>query len=163
ALGMLHGDNDGPGLYLPLMFDRFRAAGPLGGRCYVRVPADSVRRDDELIRLVVEFYDATGQKVAEVGQFVAKRIRAAGALDVRGAAPVATAPVLLPPASVPVSVDVARVVREMVGARLGVSADAVDVGLGYYELGLGSADLLALVSELEGRLSVELSPTVMFE
>ncbi|MCF2435365.1 polyketide synthase dehydratase domain-containing protein [Streptomyces thinghirensis] len=33
ALGMLHGDNDGPGLYLPLMFDRFRAAGPLGGRC----------------------------------------------------------------------------------------------------------------------------------
>ncbi|WP_268747619.1 SDR family NAD(P)-dependent oxidoreductase [Streptomyces toyocaensis] len=53
--------------------------------------------------------------------------------------------------------------RELVGARLGVAADAVDVGSGYYELGLGSADLLALVRELEERLSVELSPTVMFE
>ncbi|WP_328877600.1 SDR family NAD(P)-dependent oxidoreductase [Streptomyces sp. NBC_00299] len=162
ALGMLHGDNDGPGLYLPLMFDRFRAAGPLGGRCYVRVPADSVRRDDELIRLVVEFYDETGRKVAEVGQFVAKRIRAAGALDVRGDAPAAPVAVLAP-AAVPVVDSVSAVVRELVGSRLGVSADAVDVGLGYYELGLGSADLLSLVSALEERLSVELSPTVMFE
>ncbi|MFG2630359.1 SDR family NAD(P)-dependent oxidoreductase [Streptomyces sp. NPDC048473] len=164
ALGMLHGDNDGPGLYLPLMFDRFRAAGPLGGRCYVRVPADSVRRDDELIRLVVEFYDEAGQKAAEVGQFVAKRIRAAGALDVRGGAPAAPAAVL-GPAAAPVvdSLPVSAVLRELVGSRLGVSVDAVDVRLGYYELGLGSADLLALVGELEGRLSVELSPTVMFE
>ncbi|WP_238697480.1 SDR family NAD(P)-dependent oxidoreductase, partial [Streptomyces sp. E2N166] len=169
ALGMLHGDNDGPGLYLPLMFDRFRAAGPLGGRCYVRVPADSVRRDDELIRLVVEFYDEAGRKVAEVGQFVAKRIRAAGALDVRGDAPApqtAAAPAPTPaltPAPVVESLSVSAVLRELVGSRLGVPVDAVDVGLGYYELGLGSADLLALVGELEGRLSVELSPTVMFE
>ncbi|MFJ9833562.1 SDR family NAD(P)-dependent oxidoreductase [Streptomyces sp. NPDC101169] len=180
ALGMLHGDNDGPGLYLPLMFDRFRAAGPLGGRCYVRVPADSVRRDDELIRLVVEFYDHTGQKVAEVGEFVAKRIRAADALDVRGdapaAPPAAVAPTPTPtptpapapaPAPAPDPVADARpvsaVLRELVGARLGVPVDAVDVGLGYYELGLGSADLLSLVAELEECLSVELSPTVMFE
>ncbi|MBQ1098887.1 SDR family NAD(P)-dependent oxidoreductase [Streptomyces sp. b94] len=165
ALGMLHGDNDGPGLYLPLMFDRFRAAGPLGGRCYVRVPADSVRRDDELIRLVVEFYDETGQKVAEVGQFVAKRIRTAGALDVRGDAPAPQAAVPAPAPAAPVveSVSVLAVLRELVGSRLGVPVDAVDVGLGYYELGLESADLLALVGELEGRLSVELSPTVMFE
>ncbi|WP_037928819.1 phosphopantetheine-binding protein, partial [Streptomyces toyocaensis] len=164
ALGMLHGDNDGPGLYLPLMFDRFRAAGPLGGRCYVRVPAESVRRDDELIRLVVEFYDETGQKVAEVGEFVAKRIRAAAALDVREdtspARPAALTPAVVPVADSP---SAAAVLRELVGARLGVAADAVDVGSGYYELGLGSADLLALVRELEERLSVELSPTVMFE
>ncbi|EHN74830.1 non-ribosomal peptide synthetase/polyketide synthase Ta1, partial [Streptomyces coelicoflavus ZG0656] len=59
--------------------------------------------------------------------------------------------------------SVAAVLRELVGSRLGVPVDSVDAGLGYYELGLGSADLLALVGELEGRLSVELSPTVMFE
>ncbi|MEU5165867.1 polyketide synthase dehydratase domain-containing protein, partial [Streptomyces mutomycini] len=124
ALGMLHGDNDGPGLYLPLMFDRFRAAGPLGGRCYVRVPADSVRRDDELIRLVVEFYDEAGQKVAEVGQFVAKRIRAVGALDVRGGTPAASSPV--PASAAAPVVDspvVSAVLRELVGSRLGMSAD----------------------------------------
>ncbi len=38
ALGMLHGDNDGPGLYLPLMFDRFRAAGPRPGARGLRPP-----------------------------------------------------------------------------------------------------------------------------
>ncbi|MFF0893728.1 SDR family NAD(P)-dependent oxidoreductase [Streptomyces sp. NPDC003278] len=166
ALGMLHGDNDGPGLYLPLMFERFRAAGPLGGRCYVRVPADSVRRDEELIRMVVEFYDAGGAKVAEVGRFVAKRIHAAASLDVRGDAPapaVAPAPVVPSAGSPGAGVGVVDVVRGAVAARLGVAADGVDVGSGYYELGLASADLLSLVAELEERLSVELSPTVMFE
>ncbi|MFE5401375.1 SDR family NAD(P)-dependent oxidoreductase [Streptomyces sp. NPDC056580] len=165
ALGMLHGDNDGPGLYLPLMFERFRAAGPLGGRCYVRVPADSVRRDEELIRLVVEFYDAEGAKVAEVGRFVAKRIRAAASLDVRGDAPAPAGPApAVPSAASPGGgAGVVDVVRGAVAARLGVAADGVDVGSGYYELGLASADLLSLVAELEERLSVELSPTVMFE
>ncbi|WP_328877602.1 HAD-IIIC family phosphatase [Streptomyces sp. NBC_00299] len=164
AIGMLYGDNDGPGLYLPLMFERFRATGPLGSRCYVRVPADSVRRDEELIRLSVEFYDTTGAKVAEVGQFVAKRVRAAASLDVRGDAstlpePAPAAPVM----AASVGGGLVEVVRGLVAARLEVAADQVDAGLGYYELGLASADLLSLVSALEERLSVELSPTVMFE
>ncbi|MEU1463181.1 SDR family NAD(P)-dependent oxidoreductase [Streptomyces sp. NPDC005727] len=163
ALGMLHGDNDGPGLYLPLMFEQFRAAGSLGSRCYVRVPADSVRRDDELIRLVVEFYDAEGVKVAEVGRFIAKRIRAAASLDVRGDAPAPAGPLPAAPAAAAAPGGLVDVVRGAVAARLGVAADSVDVGSGYYELGLASADLLSLVAELEERLSVELSPTVMFE
>ncbi|MGQ4416337.1 SDR family NAD(P)-dependent oxidoreductase, partial [Streptomyces sp. SAS_269] len=163
ALGMLHGDNDGPGLYLPLMFEQFRAAGSLGGRCYVRVPADSVRRDEELIRLVVEFYDAEGVKVAEVGRFVAKRIRAAASLDVRGDAPAPAGPLPAAPAVAASPGGLVDVVRGAVAARLGVAVDGVDVGSGYYELGLASADLLSLVAELEERLSVELSPTVMFE
>ncbi|MGP4089512.1 SDR family NAD(P)-dependent oxidoreductase, partial [Streptomyces sp. KR55] len=165
AIGMLYGDNDGPGLYLPLMFERFRATGPLGSRCYVRVPADSVRRDEELIRLSVEFYDATGAKVAEVGQFVAKRVRAAASLDVRGGdASTLPAPAPAAPAvAASVGGGLVEVVRGLVAARLEVAADQVDVGLGYYELGLASADLLSLVAALEERLSVELSPTVMFE
>ncbi|MGQ4420608.1 phosphopantetheine-binding protein, partial [Streptomyces sp. SAS_269] len=165
AIGMLYGDNDGPGLYLPLMFERFRATGPLGSRCYVRVRADSVRRDEELIRLSVEFYDATGAKVAEVGQFVAKRVRAAASLDVSGDASTLPAPATAAPVVVAVSAGggLAEVVRGLVAARLEMAADQVDVDLGYYELGLASADLLSLVRALEERLSVELSPTVMFE
>ncbi|MFF0838308.1 SDR family NAD(P)-dependent oxidoreductase, partial [Streptomyces sp. NPDC003344] len=168
AIGMLYGDNDGPGLYLPLMFERFRATGPLGSRCYVRVRADSVRRDEELIRLGVEFYDATGAKVAEVGQFVAKRVRAASSLDVSGdastlPAPAPAAPVVAGAAAASVGGSLVEVVQGLVAARLEVAANQVDVGLGYYELGLASADLLSLVTALEERLSVELSPTVMFE
>ncbi|MFI5982192.1 SDR family NAD(P)-dependent oxidoreductase [Streptomyces sp. NPDC051555] len=186
AIGMLHGDDDGPGLYLPLMFEEFRATGPLGKRVFVRVPAESVRRDEELIRLVVEFYDETGHKVAEVGRFVAKRVRAQSSLDVREtpapepvSAPVAVAlpesvsvPVPVPvPAPVVVAEavrvggggDFVSVLRDLVAVPLGRVAADVEVDLGYYDLGLASADLLALVAELEDRLGVPLSPTVMFE
>ncbi|MFJ9773643.1 SDR family NAD(P)-dependent oxidoreductase [Kitasatospora sp. NPDC101157] len=175
AIGMLHDGNDGQGLYLPLMFEGFRAAGALGKRCYVRVPVDSVQRDDELIRLSVEFYDENGGKVAEVGRFVAKRIRAEDALDIRDEAapvPVPALPGTGPSGSAaeeapaPVGAgagDLQGVVQELVAARLGVTSDQVDADLGYYELGLASADLLSLVTDLERRLSVELSPTVMFE
>ncbi|WP_327070796.1 SDR family NAD(P)-dependent oxidoreductase [Kitasatospora sp. NBC_01302] len=161
---MLHQGPAGPELYLPLVFESFRAAAPLGRRCFVRVPVDSVRRDDELIRLAVEFYDAEGQKVAEVSQFVAKRVRAAAALDVRGdAAPAPAVPVPAVPVVVSGGRDVVGLVRELVAARLGEPVSGVDVGSGYYELGLGSADLLSVVADLEGRLGLSLSPTVMFE
>ncbi|MGW1587911.1 HAD-IIIC family phosphatase [Streptomyces sp. NPDC002386] len=162
AIGMLYGDDNGPGLYLPLMFERFRATGSLGSRCYVRVRADSVRRDEELIRLGVEFYDATGAKVAEMGQFVAKRVRAEASLDVDATTLPTPAP-SVPDVAASGEDGLVQVVRELVAARLEVAPDQVDAGLGYYELGLASADLLSLVTALEERLSVELSPTVMFE
>ncbi|MFD8381149.1 SDR family NAD(P)-dependent oxidoreductase [Streptomyces sp. NPDC059679] len=171
GIGMLHAGNDGQGLYLPLLFESFRAQGVLGKRCFVRVPAESVRRDDELIRMRVEFYDTTGMKVADIGQFVAKCVRAATNLDVRGepapgAAPAAVGAFAAAEAgAVPVAAgrDLVGVVRDLVAARLEVPSVRVDVGVGYYELGLASADLLSLVADLEDRLSVSLSPTVMFE
>ncbi|MFJ7205981.1 polyketide synthase dehydratase domain-containing protein, partial [Streptomyces sp. NPDC098789] len=152
AIGMLHGDDDGPGLYLPLMFEEFRASGPLGKRVFVRVPAESVRRDEELIRLVVEFYDETGRKVAEVGRFVAKRVRAQSSLDVREAQapePVSAPVAVAAPASVPAAAgpaadvvadavrvggggDFVSVLRELVAVPLGRAAADVEVDLGYY-------------------------------
>lgn len=81
---MLHTGEAAGGLYLPLILESFRAAAPLGKRCFVRAPADSMRRDDELISLAVEFYNESGTKVAEIGRLSAKRVRAVTALDVRG-------------------------------------------------------------------------------
>ncbi|MGW7276269.1 SDR family NAD(P)-dependent oxidoreductase [Streptomyces sp. NPDC054864] len=168
---MLHEGQAADGLYLPLVLESFRAAGPLGKRCFVRVPADSMHRDDELIRLAVEFYSETGEKVAEIGRLTAKRVRAVTTLDVRGeAAPATTAPTGAHTAGPPVlptghgaGQDVAVVMRELIGARLGLPAGQVDVHRSFYELGLASADLVSLVPDLEDRLSRELSPTVMFE
>ncbi|WP_051847003.1 SDR family NAD(P)-dependent oxidoreductase [Streptomyces sp. NRRL F-5053] len=176
ATGLLHeGGDDGPGMYLPLAFESFRAAASLGSRCYVRVPVDSVHRDDELIRMRVEFYDRSGARVAEIGRFVAKRVPAATALDVRespsapGAAhtpdgsgtPAAAPRAAAGSAAAPAEVE--DIVRELVAARLGRPAAEVDVRGGYYELGLASVDLMTLVSALEDRLSCQLSPTVVFE
>ncbi|WP_346172507.1 SDR family NAD(P)-dependent oxidoreductase [Streptomyces cuspidosporus] len=183
ATGLLHEGDDGPGMYLPLAFEAFRTTASLGTRCYVRVPAASVRRDDELIRLTVEFYDQTGAKVAEVGRFVAKRVPAASALDVREPRPAPeapeaseaskapAAPAVSPapsaaearPAPATAPGDLVAVVRDLVAARLGRPAGQVDIRAGYYELGLASADLMTLVTELEDRLSCQLSPTIVFE
>ncbi|KJK55118.1 peptide synthetase, partial [Saccharothrix sp. ST-888] len=171
GLHMLHEGTGSEQLYLPLVFESFRAAGPLGRRCYVRVPAESARRDDELMRLSVEFYDETGLKVAEVGRLTAKRVRAVSALDVRAeSAPEAATAGAAPKPAVGPSVaaaaagqDVLGILRELVAARLAVPAAQVDVDGGFYELGLGSADLVSIVPELEDRLLLSLSPTIMFE
>ncbi|MEU0807603.1 SDR family NAD(P)-dependent oxidoreductase [Streptomyces sp. NPDC005970] len=172
---MLYEGEPSEGLYLPLVFESFRAVAPLGRRCFARVPATSPRRDDELIRLAVEFYDANGAKAAEVGRLVAKRVRAVSDLDVRGG-PASTGP--SPDAASPAPAvagsgagpgpatggrDVVAVLRELVAARLEVPTAHVDVEGGFYELGLASADMVSLVPDLEDRLSLSLSPTIMFE
>ncbi|MFE5581702.1 amino acid adenylation domain-containing protein [Kitasatospora sp. NPDC056531] len=174
---MLHegsGGDPGEALYLPLVFESFRATAPLGRHCFVRVSADSTSRDDELIRLAAEFYDARGVKIAEVGRLAAKRVRSVAALDVRGEpAPhaAATRAAISPSGSrdaaggknAAVGQDVVAVLRELVAARLGVSPAEVGSHTGYYQLGLSSASLVALVGELEDRFAIELSPTVVFE
>jgi polyketide synthase PksL len=171
AIGMLHKAGDGPGLYLPLMFESFRAAAPLGKRCFVRVPVDSVQRDEELVRLKVEFYDEAGVQVAEIGQFVGKRVRVATSLDVREEPASADAPAVLEPRSsaevgtTPAAANgsLVAILRDLVAARLKQPSTEVGLDTGYYELGLASADLLSVVTELEDRLSLSLSPTIMFE
>lgn len=176
ATGLLHeGGDDGTGMYLPLAFESFRAVATLGSRCYVRVPAHSVHRDDELIRMRVEFYDRSGARVAEVGKFVAKRVPTSTALDVRESSPPPLSMKAVDGSGAPVAghrtaidsaavhSDVEDIVREVVAARLDRPAAEIDGRRGYYELGLASVDLMALVSELEDRLSCQLSPTVVFE
>ncbi|MEU4800289.1 SDR family NAD(P)-dependent oxidoreductase [Streptomyces sp. NPDC023327] len=172
---MLHEGESAEGLYLPLVLESFRAAAPLGTSCFVRVPADSMRRDDELIRLAVEFYDESGLKVAEIGRLAAKRVRSVTALDVRdepAAAAFGDPGTAVPPVTVPSGApepapaagrDIGTVLRELVGERLGVPTARVSVDGSFYELGLTSADLVSLVPELEDRLARPLSPTVMFE
>lgn len=166
---MLHegsGGDPGEALYLPLVFESFRAIAPLGRRCFVRVSADSTSRDEELIRLAAEFYDASGAKIAQVGRLAAKRVRSVAALDVRGEpAPQATAPQATAPQARNTAAgrDVVAVLRELVAARLGAPPAEVGSHTGFYQLGLSSVTLVGLVGELEERFAIELSPTVVFE
>ncbi|WP_412080891.1 SDR family NAD(P)-dependent oxidoreductase [Streptomyces sp. MCL20-2] len=168
---MLYEGSEGEGLYLPLVFESFRAAAPLGDRCYVRVPAASTQRDDELMRLSVEFYDAEGLKIAEVGRLVAKRVRDVSALDARNEFSTGHPNAALPgrptpgPTADPADTgpDVSGLLRTLIAERLKVPETKVDVECGFYELGLVSVDLVSLVPALEDRLSLSLSPTIMFE
>jgi polyketide synthase PksL len=161
GIHVLAEQHQGDDLYLPLVFESFRAIAPLGPRCFVRVPAASARRDDELFRLAVEFYDETGRQIAEIGQLVAKRVRAVESLDVRGG-PAPAAVTTAPPAAT-AGQDPLSALRELVAARLELPGSQVDVHGSFYELGLSSAQLVSLVPELENRLTLSLSPTVVFE
>ncbi|QWF85161.1 hypothetical protein HUW46_08615 [Amycolatopsis sp. CA-230715] len=166
GMHVLDEERQGDELYLPLVFETFRATAPLGQRCFVRVPTASARRDDELFRLAVEFYDESGVQIAEIGQLVAKRVRAAESLDVRGEpAPAGVTTVPAGPAhpAAGQSQDARSALRELVAARLDLPSSQVDVDCGFYELGLTSAQLVSLVPELENRLDRSLSPTIVFE
>ncbi|MFJ8472830.1 amino acid adenylation domain-containing protein [Kitasatospora sp. NPDC094011] len=165
ASGAASGEEDAQGFYLPLAFESFRATGPLGDRCSVRIPAESVHRTDELIRMSLEFHDATGRLVAELGGYVAKRVRT-------GAGPAAAAEAAAEPtahragakgAVGTTRAELQELLRELVAARLGVPPAEVGANSGYYQLGLASAALVGLVTEIEDRISVPLSPTVVFE
>ncbi len=63
----------------------------------------------------------------------------------------------------PVSRLPPELVAELVGARLALPPGRVDTAAGFYDLGLASADLVSMVPELEERLALSLSPTVVFE
>ncbi|MFC0039499.1 non-ribosomal peptide synthetase [Actinomadura rayongensis] len=162
AAGMLYDGADEPGgLYLPLAFESFRATAPLGDRCYVEVPADAVHRDDELIRMPLTFFDAEGRPVARLDRFVAKRVRAGSALRTRSAP--APAPAVPAPATDADDTDLVELLRGLVASRIGTRPADVSAHVGYYQLGLASADLVGVVAALEDRLSLALSPTVIFE
>lgn len=170
GIHVLHEGHQGDELHLPLVFESFRAIAPLGRNCFVRVPAASALRDDELFGLAVEFYDETGAPIAEIGQLVAERVRAVESLDVRGGsapAGAAAAPVADPMGAgtgqATAGRDAMSVLRELTAVRLELSASHVDVHGSFYQLVLTSAQLDSLVVELANRLGLSLSPTIVFE
>lgn len=172
------------GPFIPISIDRFQAAGMLGRRCFIWVPArpepepagGDLGRDPEILLL-----SERGETLARFGHLTFKRIRTSDALA-RASAPPRTrsAPAHLPvseknaPAAradtaapvAPVADPLAAIARElqgMVGATLGIDAAAVDPSAGFYDLGLESTDLLALARQLEARIGQVLYPTLLFE
>ncbi|MES2939420.1 MAG: amino acid adenylation domain-containing protein [Pseudomonadota bacterium] len=139
-------------LLLPLMYASFRASGLLVQRCIARCSFNATRREGELRHLDMDFFDATGHKVAELKDFVGKRVREAVAPAAKPTA-----------ASALTSVDVGQAVRSLIAERLGRQAAQIEDDLGYYEMGLKSVQLLELASALETRLGVPLPPTLLFE
>jgi polyketide synthase PksN len=59
--------------------------------------------------------------------------------------------------------DAQEFLRKLIAQRLDAPLESIDVSVGYYELGLTSVHLLELVGDMERRLGVTLSPTLLFE
>ncbi|MGR4041866.1 beta-ketoacyl synthase N-terminal-like domain-containing protein [Pseudomonas sp. 910_21] len=166
ALELRSGEQGAPaeGLYLPLLFQGFSAVAPITGQCRVRIKADSVSVHQELVVFTLELFADSGEKVAQIERFTAKRVRAERGLHQPTLASPRPARVACDPAPIDASEHPVMLgLRRLIADKLGTSAAQVALDKGYYELGLDSADLLDLVANASQALGLELSPTLLFE
>ncbi|PXX69497.1 Phosphopantetheine attachment site [Pseudomonas sp. LAMO17WK12:I10] len=167
ALELRNGEQSAPppSLYLPLLFQGFSAVAPITGQCRVRIKADSVSVQGELVVFTLEFFADSGEKIAQIERFTAKRVRAEQGLHqppIAPPVPTRQAPPPTAPAGGSEHPLVLRL-RRLIADKLGTGVSQVALDKGYYELGLDSADLLDLVTHASQALGLELSPTLLFE
>jgi acyl transferase domain-containing protein/acyl carrier protein len=147
-------------LFLPFHLASFRSTAALQQRCFARIRRASVRVKAELLYLTVEFFDASRRKVGELRDVAGKLVRP-GALQAASERPAWTATMPAPP-PVPTT-GALEMLRRRVAAHIGGSAEAINVDVGFYELGLDSFKLVDLVNEIAADLATKLPPTLPFE
>lgn len=155
-------------LYLPLVYDSFRASQCFSDMCFVRVMKDTVQRSGELLSMDLAFFNQAGTKIAELNHFAVKLVRDAGFIDPERLAETRPRPAesraqVSAEGHFPARNDAEQAVMEAVASVLGGAADDIDPALDFYDMGLNSSGLLHVVSALEERLSSQLSPTLLFE
>jgi acyl transferase domain-containing protein/acyl carrier protein len=160
-------------LFLPLYYEAFRATAPLQTGCIARIKRSSLRQRNDLRYISVEFFDEAGNKVAELTDLAAKLVRDPALIN--GDLVAKSAP------AKPISMSRERqsehaasaasanggnaqcLVQQLLAQQLDISPDAIDVEVGYYELGLSSQGLLQLVKTISDQIGVALPPTLLFE
>lgn len=155
-------------LFLPLVFNSFRACECFTDMCFVRVTKDTVNRNGELLSMDLTFFNQSGVKIAELNHLAVKLVRDAGFIDPErlpetGTAPAESRGQASAAGHLPARNGAEQAVKEAIASVLGGAADDIDPALDFYDMGLNSSGLLHVVSALEERLSSQLSPTLLFE
>ncbi|PSL48190.1 phosphopantetheine binding protein [Chitinophaga niastensis] len=150
-------------LFLPLFYESFQASALLQDQCYVRILTSTVQRKEELITFTLEFFNVSGQKVAELKNFSSKLVRGTGLMENNVVPYPVAETVATPVTGIDALTGAEALVRRLLAVHLKKPAMRIDVHAGYYEMGLDSAGLLELVQSIEKELKVILSPTLLFE
>ena len=163
-------------LYLPLFYESFCASALVQTHCYTRVQRASVRLEKELIYLTLEFFDASGQKVAELKNFASKLVRSAELIHPERAATTqpqretlstsSSASMPVPSSAIEGTATYSTIedfLRQMLAQWLNVPKEQIEPGVGYYQMGLDSRGLLEVVKAVESKIGVSLSPILLFE
>ncbi|MCX2729176.1 SDR family NAD(P)-dependent oxidoreductase [Saccharopolyspora sp. NFXS83] len=172
---------------IPLHIESFRAWGPLGDRCLVDLRVIPARGDD-VFRADLALHRPDGRQAALFTGLSLKRVRTRASItrlaslaesgtarsEAEGASP--ALPEIAGPGDAPLTssdepvraagADLAAVRREVAAVVRDVAEDPeldVDPERGFYDLGLESAQLLALVRAMEARWHIDLYPTLLFE
>ena len=160
------------GLSLPLFVRSFRATALIQNHCFVRARLQSVQHKGDVRYMTIEFFDASGHKVAEVVEMASKLVRDPGQFDpARVLQPLQQAPAPAQPfassrqegARAARAFELEHSLRQLVARRLHRRTSEISLHMGYYEMGLDSSALLELVRSIEEMIGAELTPTLLFE
>jgi acyl transferase domain-containing protein/thioesterase domain-containing protein len=159
-------------LFLPFFYGSFRASALFQKNCITRIQASSIQRKKELVYQTMEFFDESGQKVAQLKNYANKLVRSSDLINPnRGENTkiiTETRPnsrtVKKPKALVTgTSTETEFFLRQLLAERLKKPAEQIETQIGYYEMGLDSPGLLEVVKAIETRTKATLPPTLMFE
>jgi phthiocerol/phenolphthiocerol synthesis type-I polyketide synthase A len=169
--------NASAGLALPLLCRSFYASELIQRHCIIRARMELVNQKRDVRYMTIEFFTASGKKVAEIEGLASKLVREPGLID-----PARTQTSVLRPIGQSLftpgefagtrrseakhyigAYEIETSLRELVSQRLKRPIGETDRHRGYYEMGLDSLALLELVHALESLLGVDLSPTLLFE
>ncbi|WP_329213072.1 SDR family NAD(P)-dependent oxidoreductase [Streptomyces sp. NBC_01485] len=151
--------------FIPMFIERFRAFGPLHGAFHVYVPRpEELAPSGELFHSSFSLHDEQGRPVAEVGRLTCKRIRRPEAIRDLLEEPAEPArEERSAPAGPTAAESHATWLRTRIGRLLERAPQDIDTGLGFYDMGLASADMLLVSQELEEVVRASLYPTLLFE
>uniref|UniRef100_UPI003BEF0529 SDR family NAD(P)-dependent oxidoreductase n=1 Tax=Burkholderia arboris TaxID=488730 RepID=UPI003BEF0529 len=156
--------------FIPVSIERVRLVAPLTEQFFLHAPGTEVlAATGDVISNDYDLYDLDGRHCASFRRLTCKRIRQPELITrllrprppQTGDARSVDAPA---PAAEPARAEsYAALLRIWIGTMLSVEPDSVATHVGFYELGLGSRDLLALAARLEQVVGNEIYPTLLFE
>lgn len=146
-------------LFLPLFYKSFRASSLLNNQCITRVKNSSLQRKKELLYQIIEFFDLSGKKVAELKNLANKLVREVKLINLNKKETIINGSILTDK-----TLSTADLfLRQLLARKLGKTADQIETQVGYYEMGLDSPRLLEIVTDIETKIGVSLPPTLLFE
>ena len=160
---------------IPIFIKRFNIAAPLGKEVYVHVRQESSElAHGDIIYHDIELYDEQGNILCCFERIGAKHIRSTELItrlieptqEQREKLPdsTLTADAVLQDNPLPDrKAEFENCVAAWIAQRKKISPASIHRNTGFYELGLDSSDLLAVVSFLEQEFSIQLYPTLLFE
>ncbi len=165
-------------LFLPLFYESFRASELIQQRCLTRIQTSALVRKKELLYMTMEFFNESGKKVAELRNFISKLVRGAELINpnLKNTFQMEAANFsrsLLTSFQEPSNVEndlnlvttaeTEFFLQQLMADRLKKPIEQIETQVGYYEMGLNSPGLLEIVQEIETKIGVALSPTLLFE
>ncbi|MGY0654664.1 polyketide synthase PksL [Bacillus subtilis] len=161
-------------LYLPLFYESFSASALLQTDCMTRIKRSSVRREKELIYVTLEFFNASGEKVAELKNFTSKLVREAELISgkhqdaqethmTRADTAERDKPADMVSSPVNSFSGAEQFVSQLIAEKINKPVEQVEKHVGYYQMGLNSSGLLEVVETISDKIGESLSPTLLFE